>query len=271
MEKNQKRAIIVAVYLAIFIILGLFFYSLFKPKETCTDSIKNQNEEDVDCGGVCAPCKKIEAQPLNVLETGIVPSGITDQYDFYAIIDNPNNIYGSKEFQYEIKLKDAQGNILVDKTDSSYILPGEKKYIVETNLAPGSLPASAEIQIKNSEWVEFNDYRRPEIEVVNKNYSEITSGVGFADARGLLKNGSPFDFDLITIRIILKDPQNRVIALNSTQMRTVKSGEERDFRAFWPNRFPGDVRNMEAQVEVNVFSSDTFLKRYFKAQKFQEY
>ena len=30
---------------------------VIKPKETCFDSIKNQNEEDIDCGGVCKPCK----------------------------------------------------------------------------------------------------------------------------------------------------------------------------------------------------------------------
>ncbi len=28
----------------------------FVPKPTCNDSIKNQNETDIDCGGVCAPC-----------------------------------------------------------------------------------------------------------------------------------------------------------------------------------------------------------------------
>ncbi|MDN5327832.1 MAG: hypothetical protein PWP03_470 [Candidatus Woesearchaeota archaeon] len=29
---------------------------VFIPKPTCNDSIKNQNETDVDCGGVCGPC-----------------------------------------------------------------------------------------------------------------------------------------------------------------------------------------------------------------------
>jgi hypothetical protein len=29
-----------------------------KTKETCSDSVKNQDEEAVDCGGVCAPCTK---------------------------------------------------------------------------------------------------------------------------------------------------------------------------------------------------------------------
>ncbi len=29
----------------------------FAPKESCFDRIKNQNEENVDCGGVCRPCQ----------------------------------------------------------------------------------------------------------------------------------------------------------------------------------------------------------------------
>ena len=30
----------------------------FAKKETCFDGIKNQNEEDIDCGGLCKPCQK---------------------------------------------------------------------------------------------------------------------------------------------------------------------------------------------------------------------
>ena len=29
------------------------------PAPTCDDGIKNQNEEEVDCGGTCLPCGKI--------------------------------------------------------------------------------------------------------------------------------------------------------------------------------------------------------------------
>jgi hypothetical protein len=64
MEKNlRKRWIIGLLYLVFFSLVVFFFYSVFKTKETCFDGLKNQNEEDVDCGGVCfKKCKKIETK-----------------------------------------------------------------------------------------------------------------------------------------------------------------------------------------------------------------
>jgi hypothetical protein len=40
--------------------------------------------------------------------------------------------------------------------------------------------------------------------------------------------------------------------------------------AFWLGRFPGEVANVENQIEVNVFDSEAFAKTYFKAEKFQQ-
>lgn len=269
MENNaSKRIVIILIYLTLFSLVGYFFYSFFKPKETCVDKIKNQNEEEVDCGGVCAPCKKIEAQPLRVQEAGLVPSGFSNQYDFYGLVANPNNVFGSNEFTYEIIFKDSSGNVLLKKTGTSYILPKENKYLVEYNVNLENSPALVELNILKTDWVEFNSYyERPELKVVNKTYNEISSGIGFAEVKGLLKNDSPFDFNQIKIRIILKDSNGKIVALNSTEMGTVKSNEERDFRAFWPSRFPGEVQNIETQVEVNVFDSQAFVKRYFQNQQ----
>jgi hypothetical protein len=268
---KRKRIIIIFVYLVIFISIGWFIYSITRPKETCLDKIKNQNEEDVDCGGVCTPCKHIEAQPLTIGETGVVNSGVADQYDFYSVIINPNNVFGGSKVSYEIHLKDSSGNILAKKEGMTFILPGEKKYIVENNIPSSVSPSSSEIIIKSTEWKHFSDYyKNPELEIVNRNYRTINSGVGFAEVTGLLRNKSPFDFNEIVIRVILKDSAGKVIALNSTSMKTVKTGEERDFRTFWPSRFPEaeSVQNVETQAEVNVFDSEAFVKRYFDIQKF---
>jgi len=272
MESQQrKRAIVILVYLAIFIIAGYFFYSFFKPEETCSDNIKNQNEEDVDCGGVCAKCNKIEARNLEIGKSGILPS-VAGAYDFWAEIMNPNNTFGSSNFKYKISIKDASGNVLAQREAVGFILPGERKYVVENNIGAEGVPASAEMEILDSTWVEFNEfYERPQVKIVNKNYNEVTSGVGFSEAKGLLKNESPYDFSLIKLQVILRNTEGYVIALNSTEMRTVKSGEDREFKVLWPNQFPGIVSNMEAQAEVNIFDSQSFLQQYFKAQKFQEY
>jgi hypothetical protein len=271
MEPKQKRILITVIYFIVFVAFAFFIYEKLKPIETCTDSIKNQNEEDVDCGGVCAECQKIEALPLEIKESGAVAGGVAGEYDFYSLINNPNNLFGSSKFSYKITLKDSAGNVLSQREGENYILPGEKKYIVETGFKSESTPASTDFSITSIEWSQFSQYKKPELEIVNKNYNEISSGVGFAEAKGLLKNKSPYDFDFIKIGVILKDAEGRVVALNSTNMKTVKSGEERDFRTFWPTRFPGNVQNMEAQVEVNVFDSSAFMQRNYQTKKFQEY
>jgi hypothetical protein len=271
MEPKRKRILIVIIYLIVFTAFSLFIYWKMKPVETCTDKIKNQNEEDIDCGGVCAPCNKIEALPLEIKESGIVVGGVTGEYDFYSVVNNPNNLFGSSKFHYKITLKDSSGLVLSQREGESYILPGEKKYIIETSFKSESVPASSEFLITSVEWSQFSEYKKPEIEIVNKNYSEISSGVGFAEAKGLLKNKSPYDFEFIKIGVILKDSGGNVVALNSTNMKTIKSGEERDFRVFWPARFSGNVQNMEAQAEVNVFDSKAFLERNYETHKFQTY
>jgi hypothetical protein len=264
-----KKFIIVLIYLLILAVIGFFIYLKYKPKPSCFDSVQNQNEESVDCGGICEKkCEIIPQQNIQVGETGAVDSGINGQYDFYAQAYNPNNLFGAKSFQYNFQAQDSSGKIIAQKSGSGFLLPGEKKYIIEGNVAVLEIPARVNFSVTSTEWVEFNgDYlQKPDLKVVNKEYNEIVSGVGFSEAKGLVKNESPFDFNLIKIQVILRDSQNKIVALNSTQMSTVKAGENRDFRVFWPNRFSGSVSNVEVQTDVNVFSSEAFVRQYFKVQ-----
>jgi hypothetical protein len=263
---ERKKYIIIVIYIAIFLLVIFGLYAIFKHKATCFDGILNQNERGIDCGGVCQKeCNDIKAKDLIIGKTGVVPSGIPGKYDFYAKISNPNAAFGNKKFDYEITFKDSAGNSVASKKSSSFILPGEEKYVVENNIDSPSDPFSGEFKITTSDWVKFEDYyERPDVQIINKNYNEISGGSGFSEAKGLLKNESPFDFDSIKIQIILKDSNGDILALNSTEMKTIKSKENRDFRVFWPSSFPGAVSSMEAQTEVNIFNSETFLKRFYK-------
>jgi hypothetical protein len=205
-------------------------------------------------------------------ETGIINSSVTGEYDFYGVITNPNSVYGSEYFDYKIEFEDGNGAVLGEKTGNNFILPGEKKYIIENNVILSGTPVMAKLSISNTRWTEFQDYyERPDVKIINKTYGPITSGVGFYEAKGLLKNESPYDFSTIKIKVILKDAAGKIIALNSTQLNTVRSGENRDFRAFWPGRFSGEVADPETQIEVNIFNSDSFAKKYVREQQFQDY
>lgn len=277
MEPTKKKKIIIILIYAVIFALFLSFlvfklYFWLRPAQTCFDKIKNQNEEAVDCGGLCL--KKCPAKAefdLSVLSAGFVESGSTNKYDLYGEVENPNSEFGSGRFDYVFTLKDSGGQTIAEKAGQGYILPGEKKYIVENNVESASVPASAQLEIKDNNWIEFTDYEKPQLKIINKNYSEINSGMGFSEATGLLRNESPFDFSSIRLIFIIKDENSKIIALNSTQINSVRSGENREFRAFWPSKFSGTVRNMEVQSEVNIFDSESFAKKYIESQKFQEY
>ncbi|MDO8240701.1 MAG: FxLYD domain-containing protein [Candidatus Moranbacteria bacterium] len=261
---QKKRATIIAIFVAVFLLFIFMLYSWLKPVPSCSDNKKNQNEVGIDCGGVCATKCAIVAQNLTSQESGFVESGVASKIDLYARVSNPNATFGSKKFQYEFKILDAAGSVVTTKKGVSYILPAESKYVVENNVEFVGVPSRVEFNILNQEWSEFaNYYERPQLKIVNKTYGQINSGIGFSEVKGLLKNESSFNFNTIRLDVILKDANDSVIALNSTEMNTVKSGENRDFRALWLNRFPGEVMNVEVQTGVNIFESETFTKQYF--------
>jgi len=267
-----KRSLIIGIYVLIFALLMLLVYSCVKNKASCIDKIQNQNEEGVDCGGVCPACMNIEAQDIVTKEQGFLNTGQNGNYDLYAKINNPNTQVGSKKFEYEFILYDQSGNQVAQRNGTGFILPSEDKYLVVNNVPSASEPSKMDFRIKSVDWVEFNSYyEKPQLKMINRTYNEIQSGVSFAEAKGLLKNESPYDFNEIKISVVLRDENGKVVALNSTEMKTVKSGEEREFKVSWPNRFSGNVSNIEMQAEVNILDLESFFKRSFPTKKFQQY
>lgn len=270
MTRGIKRSAIIAIYLLIFSLISCGIYAMLRPAPTCLDDKKNQREEGIDCGGPCAPCQKaISTQELKIEETAFVYGG-PEKFDVLAKITNPNNEYGSPAFSYEFILKGADGGELSRRSGEEFILPGETKYVIETNLETGIQPQSVEYQIKKTDWQEFIDYQKPGLNIYSKRYNLIASGVGYGEAYGLLKNESPFDFNFIKIKVVLRDGFGKPIALNTTDVRTINSGEQRDFRLLWPLSFPGDVQNVEMEAEADVFNSQNFIKKYLPGGKFQE-
>jgi hypothetical protein len=267
-----KRIIIIGIYFLIFLAITLVVYFLVRSHETCGDNVQNQNETGVDCGGVCQPCKELQANDIVVKEQGYLNAGQNGSYDAYVKMTNPNPQLGSKRFEYEFRLLDQNGSPIAVRDGTGFILPNEEKYIVENNITGTGEPSQMDFRIKNVDWVEFNSYyEKPQLKIINRTYNEIQSGSGFAEANGLLKNESPYDFNQIKVGVLLRDENGNVVALNSTEMKTVKSGEEREFKVSWPNSFAGNVSSIEMQPEVNILDFESFFKRSFPTQKFQEY
>eukprot|EP00121_Abeoforma_whisleri_P014479 Awhi_evm1s13349 len=59
-------------------LLILFLTSFTNAEESCEDGILNQNEIDVDCGGVCGICQNCDDGLQNQDETGVDCGGVCD-------------------------------------------------------------------------------------------------------------------------------------------------------------------------------------------------
>ncbi len=270
---KRKKVVIIFIYSTLFLLFSLSLYLYFRPQPSCFDGKQNQNEQGIDCGGVCVKeCDIVKAQPLIIGKVGAVSAGVEGKYDFYAWIINPNVIFGSQKFTYTFKFKNSAGEVIFTQKNNGFILPSERKYIVVENVNSAGKPVAIDLRIDSSDWIKFKDYyESPNIKIINKSYNEVSDSVNFAEVYGLLKNESPYDFNVIKVEVFLKDVNGKVVALNSTQMNTVNAGEQRDFKIFWPHHFDGSVNNMEVQAEVNIFNSQIFIKKFFKFEKFQQY
>jgi hypothetical protein len=268
-----KRLVIVCIYAMIALLLSVFvYYAFIKAPETCMDGKQNQDEQDIDCGGVCqTACKEeIVGADLQFKETAFV-RGSENRYDVLGKIYNPNGEIGASSFTYEATLLDTTGNVLASHSGKGYILPQENKYILALNLETPIVPTRASIKISNIEWARFSGYQeKPIVSIYQKRYSEVTSSAVFGEAYGLLSNESPYDFRAIIVQVILRDKLGKPLAFNSTEMNTVRSHENRDFRLVWPSSFPGTVENVEMVVDADVYHSENFIQQYLPGGKFQE-
>lgn len=270
-QRIKKRSIIFIVYIGLILAIAWAWAWLFRPAPTCFDQIKNQNETQVDCGGVCGLCQVTYKAPneIEIKSTKLVYGGV-NAYDVMAQIFNPNAEDGASNFDYTFELKDDQGRVIATRSGQGFILPGETKYILETQLESETIPKSIVLQLSNPTWKHFvGGYQeKPTLNVYSKHYSRITDGVGFGVATGLMVNESPFDFVNVKIKVLLFDSTDKPIAVNSTEVQTVLAGEGRDFRLMWPTAFPGEVARMETEAEADVYHSDNFVKKYFPNSQF---
>jgi len=265
----------------IFIILFIFglasfgiYWRYFRPLPTCFDRIQNQDEESVDCGGVCISCERLTIKDVQV-EWAKYLLLENNQYDLIAKITNPNPNYGLAQINYTFKLYNSSGEEIKLQNGSSFILPGQEKYLIEGGVIIQDNPSRVDLVLEKAEitdWQKFNaDYSLPNIYILNKEFKPVDNQPGVSQVSGLIRNDSAFDFNKIIVSIILFDGSGQMIGVNKTQASTVLAGEQRYFSALWYTPIMGSVISVETQADTNLLSDENFISKYGVPEKFQQY
>jgi len=273
MNKRFIKQIIIA-FILILILSGFGFlvYYFSRPGPTCTDGIQNQSEEGIDCGGPCSSCDVVNLDEVKVIWAKAIPAQ-NNFYDLAAQIRNPNQNHGSGEVSYKFELYDDTGNIVVQRSGQTFILPNQTKYLTQTRVMANRSVSQVRLLFEQVEWQKMDDYQSPQLFIQQKEYRLLGGEeAGFSQARAILVNKSNFDFDKIDIDILLFNLDHNLLALNSTEMRTLLSGQERDFVATWFSLIEGQVSFVEIEPETNVFNPDNYLPTGRRIpERFQEY
>lgn len=274
MQRTLKQSSIVFIFVLILgAVVGALYFFFFWNAPTCTDGIQNQNEAGVDCGGSCSQMctDQYVTTPLHVEEKGILPDTDTTA-DLYATVTNPNAAAVLKQAAYTFFVTDSRGQKTSVATGTFFLLPKETKSVLA--IAIPHVVAAGEVvdfEISDETWMPLENYDgKPTINVYQKRYQEVSSGPGFAEAYGLVSNESQYDFREIGVNVILRNAEHVPVAVNKTVLNAVHAGEQRDFRLLWPNHFPGEVSEVETQIDINIFAEDAFMKQYFPGGQYQD-
>lgn len=267
----QKQIIIVIIYLIIFALIGYGIYWLwFQHIPTCDDSILNQKEEEVDCGGPCESCEIRTLKDIKIEWTKaiLIRQGV---YDLAAKIENPNPNYGAAILPYEFFLYDSSGAIIASKKGATFILPNKQSYIIEPAVNINQSVTSVKLVFGTPKWSKLQDFETNLFFIKDKQFGPLTNGSGFYQVAGVVENRSNYDFDRVYANIALYDASNESIGVNKTEMRTLIAGEERYFLSKWFSEIAGEAANVDITVETDVFKNDNFMKRFGVPEKFKAY
>ncbi len=270
MDRNKKRILIICIYATLFALFVWMIVALMKPNPTCFDGKQNQNEQEIDCGGVGEPCLvELIGKDLIVEDAHVVYGG-DGKYDVVANINNPNALYGGEVVYYTIEILDGNKNVISERSDKTFILPNEQKYIVEVGMETDNRPSNARITINDVDWIKFTEFDSPQIIVKNQRFGLLENGTNYAEAFGIVSNESPYDFHNVTIHVILEDERGIPIAVNKTRMRTLDAESQREFKLVWPHEFSGTIKSAQMRTESNVFDSLNFMKKFLPGGHYQD-
>ncbi len=251
MERKTKQIIIIATYLLIAVGAVFFIYKIFWGA-SCTDGKKNGGEEGIDCGGPCPrPCINTPVlEKPEAISVALIP--YRGKFDVVAEIKNVNDRFGFEKVPYEILLYKGE-EAVGGKKGAIYILPNEVRYLVETGIECKDSPDSAKVLVEGEGWAEYKKKEKPKLEILNKTFNYTKTGGSFFEINFQIVNRSSYDFLTVDIEAVVRDGSNKIIAANKANLNSVKSGEVRDFRFFWPVEFEGKADSVEIKAQSNVF------------------
>lgn len=254
MSWNSRRQLIYGSIVVIFLLLviGIPVYNLFFNRApSCFDNKLNQDESEVDCGGICERACVIDVVSLPVtIWSRAFP--VTDRtYNLVAYIQNPNVEYVAEPTQYIFRVYDKD-NVLIGVREGFADVPPTKTFpIFEQSFDAGyRVPATTFFSfVRNVPWKKYVG-TKPELEVVDQRLSSSTQANPRIDAT--LINKTINQYLKVEVVAIVYDEQGNAMASSRTYVDKLNGNASAPLIFTWPQQFRSNVSKIEIVPKLPI-------------------
>lgn len=213
--------------------LGVAFFVFFYKAPTCVDGKMNQNEEGVDCGGVCVKVCEAPAVSAVWARSVKVASGV---YHAVAMIRNPATDAGTTNLPYTFYLYDADNILVAQRSGSMVLEPGETVPLLETNIVTRErAPSKTFIEFGQAVWRERSRTQSPVVidtEVLDQENLRLTARVS---------NTTPKVVPKLIVTALLYGKDEVLIAASQTILADIPARGDVEAVFTWQENFPEEI------------------------------
>jgi hypothetical protein len=259
--KNRLRLKKIFIFFLLFSIFLSWGYSLYGVGKYIFFEMA-ENEKmivqlvNTETGGLSLLTSR-DAEKIIISSFGALKN--SSNYDFYAVIKNPNEKYWGK-FSYCFNYGREKSTC-----GENFILPAQKKYILALNLKNISSPSNLNFAIKEISWQRINSHEIPDWPKYSQERSDIEiKNISLAAEDGnsnvvsfSARNNTSFGFWKVPL-IIVETKLGKVSNVNYYELKELLSFEERGIKINWAGEeaITGEVR---IYPDINIMDKSVYM------------
>lgn len=250
-KRTAKQILYGLLYLGFWAAVASFVYVVwFSSPASCFDNAKNQDETDIDCGGVsCISCELKHIQAL--AHEQVVVLRVGNKVTLAAKIINQNPTYGASQFDYTFEVYAADNSLIKAIKGKSFVYGAEFVYLIEPGLTLDFQKiARVDLAIENPEWKSPEEFLSPRLEV--REVKTETSG-NEIKITGVIVNNDTLTLSFATMQALLKDKFGNIRGASQTEVRDVAPFENRRFEIHHPVLPEIDIAKTEIRAPRATF------------------
>ncbi len=231
------------------IVVSIPSFLFFNKTPTCFDGVKNQDEKNIDCGGICTRiCLSDISSPIVMWQRSFpVFSGV---YSAVAYIQNSNVLNRIDDIGYVFRLYDKNNAVIGERTGHTFLPANQTFAVFESGIRTGtSTPVRTSFDFTESpKWIQNSaNYKEPAIVAENV---VLTSDVDMPRINALVHNKSLENIKNLSAVAIIYDSSDNAIAASRTIIDSLSAKQSTPITFTWPTPFSSNAVRKEIILRI---------------------